>query len=83
MSDARDAFINATIDILSAFRVAQNLPGGQTGQLMAPMNLAMLPLYILALLKHVSFEAYSEIPFYNHTFIFQDCFPSWNQYTAG
>lgn len=54
MSDARDAFINATVDILSAFRVAQNLPSGQTGQLMAPMNLAMLPLYILALLKHVS-----------------------------
>lgn len=55
MSDARDAFINATVDILSAFRLAQNLPSGQTGQLMAPMNLSMLPLYILALLKHVSF----------------------------
>lgn len=53
MSDARDAFINATIDILSAFKIAQNLPSGQNGQLMAPKNFAMLPLYILALLKHV------------------------------
>lgn len=53
LSDARDAFINATIDVFNAFKIAQNLPSGQSGQLIAPRSLALLPLYILALLKHV------------------------------
>lgn len=53
LTDARDAFINATIDILSAYRVAQNLPSSSSGQLQAPRNLSLLPLYILALLKNV------------------------------
>lgn len=55
VSDARDAFINATVDIFNAFRLAQNLPSGNSGQLIAPKNLALLPLYIAAILKHVSF----------------------------
>lgn len=54
ISDARDAFINATVDVFGAFKVAQNLPSGASG-LVAPQNLSLLPLYILALLKHVSF----------------------------
>lgn len=53
VADAREAFINATVDVLSAFRIAQNLPTGQTGQLVAPRSLALMPMYILALLKHV------------------------------
>ncbi|XP_055374325.1 protein transport protein Sec24A [Condylostylus longicornis] len=56
LADAREAFINATIDILSAFKLGQNYAGGQSGQLMAPKNLALLPLYILALLKHMAFR---------------------------
>lgn len=52
ISDARDAFINATVDVFGAFKVAQNLPSGASG-LVAPQNLSLLPLYILALLKHV------------------------------
>lgn len=55
VSDARDAFINATVDIFNAFRLAQNLPSGNSGQLIAPKNLALLPLYIAAILKHVSY----------------------------
>lgn len=54
LTDARDAFINATVDILSAYRLAQNLPSSGGGQLQAPRNLSLLPLYILALLKNVS-----------------------------
>lgn len=53
LTDARDAFINATVDILTAYRVAQNLPSSTGGQLQAPRNLSLLPLYILALLKNV------------------------------
>lgn len=58
ISDARDAFINASCDVFSAFRMAQNLPLGSQagGQLIAPMNLKLLPLYMLALLKHTAFR---------------------------
>jgi protein transport protein SEC24 len=52
LSDARDAFINATVDVFSAFKVAQNLPSGASG-IVAPQNLSLFPLYILALLKQV------------------------------
>lgn len=55
LSDARDAFINASCDVFSAFRVVQNLPQNG-GQLVAPMNLRLLPLYMLALLKHTAFR---------------------------
>lgn len=56
ISDARDAFINASTDVFSAYRIAQNLPQGNQGQLIAPQNLALLPLYMMALLKHVAFR---------------------------
>lgn len=55
LSDARDAFINATVDVFSAFKIAQNLPSGSSG-LVAPQNLAIFPLYILALLKQMAFR---------------------------
>ncbi|XP_065366704.1 protein transport protein Sec24A isoform X2 [Calliphora vicina] len=56
IADAREAFINATVDILNAFKIAQNLPSGQSGQLIAPRSLSLMPLYILALLKHPAFR---------------------------
>ncbi|CAD7015448.1 unnamed protein product [Ceratitis capitata] len=56
VADAREAFINATVDIFNAFKIAQNLPSGQTGQLIAPRSLALLPIYISALLKHPAFR---------------------------
>uniref|UniRef100_A0A1B0ETR7 Putative vesicle coat complex copii subunit sfb3 n=1 Tax=Lutzomyia longipalpis TaxID=7200 RepID=A0A1B0ETR7_LUTLO len=56
VSDARDALINATVDVLCAFKVAQNLPSAIAGQVVAPQNLALLPLYISAILKHPAFR---------------------------
>ncbi|XP_050322830.1 protein transport protein Sec24A [Bactrocera neohumeralis] len=56
VADAREAFINATVDIFNAFKIAQNLPSGQSGQLIAPRSLALMPLYISALLKHPAFR---------------------------
>ena len=53
LNDARDAFINATVDVFSAFKLVQNLPSGASG-IVAPQNLGLLPMYILALLKQVS-----------------------------
>lgn len=61
IADAREAFINATVDILNAFKIAQNLPSGQSGQLIAPRSLALLPLYISALLKHVGYRLFFRI----------------------
>lgn len=55
LSDARDAFINATVDIISAFRLVQNL-AQTSSKLMVPENLRLLPLYILAMLKHTAFR---------------------------
>ncbi|XP_053685124.1 protein transport protein Sec24A [Sabethes cyaneus] len=55
LSDARDAFINASVDIFSAFKTAQNLPQN-SGTIVAPENLSLLPLYILALMKHAAFR---------------------------
>lgn len=54
INDAREAFINVTVDVFNAFKIAQNMPTGQSGQLIAPRSLALLPLYILALLKNVN-----------------------------
>ena len=45
--------MNASIDSLSVFR-SQVANMGQSGQLLAPYSLRLLPLFILALLKHVS-----------------------------
>ncbi|CAH2107646.1 unnamed protein product [Euphydryas editha] len=52
MSEAKEALINAAVDVLSAHRLAQNLPvGASSASLHAPLTLRLLPLYILALLK--------------------------------
>ncbi|KAH0534755.1 hypothetical protein KQX54_007979, partial [Cotesia glomerata] len=53
LSDARDALINVAIDALSAYKIAQP---SSTGGLMAPLNLKLLPLYIVALMKSVAFR---------------------------
>lgn len=56
LTDARDAFINVCVDVLGAFRTTQNLPNGyQSHSLYAPEGLKLLPLYIHALMKHVSY----------------------------
>ncbi|KAJ9581283.1 hypothetical protein L9F63_023555 [Diploptera punctata] len=54
LSDARDAFINVAIDVLSAYKLVQSSPN--SGSLLAPGNLQLLPLYILALLKYIAFR---------------------------
>jgi hypothetical protein len=56
LSDARDAFINVAIDVLTAYKLVQS-SGGPTS-LLTPSNLRLLPLFILALLKYVSVTIY-------------------------
>ncbi|CAB3364556.1 Hypothetical predicted protein [Cloeon dipterum] len=59
LSDAREAFINVAVDVLSTFKATQNM-GGPSG-LMAPHSLRLLPLYIVALLRHPAFRASSNV----------------------
>lgn len=54
LSDAREAFLNVVCDVLSTYKITQS--GHQRGSLLAPSSLKLLPLYILALLKHPAFR---------------------------
>ncbi|KAF7996308.1 hypothetical protein HCN44_001940 [Aphidius gifuensis] len=53
LSDARDALINVAIDVLTIFKLSSS---AMVGGLMAPGNLKLLPLYIMALLKCIAFR---------------------------
>ncbi|XP_044255774.1 protein transport protein Sec24A [Tribolium madens] len=55
LSDAREAFINVAIDILSSYKFSLNMAEGATS-LLAPHCLRLLPLYISALLKSTAFR---------------------------
>lgn len=65
LSDARDAFINVAIDVLSAYKLLH--PSGVHNSLLAPYNLRLLPLYILALLKYVSMIIFISLKQGNHS----------------
>lgn len=55
ISDAKEALINACIDLLNSFKLT--LSSGQTsGTLMAPISAKLVPLYVLGLLKHIAFR---------------------------
>ncbi|KAF2360145.1 Sec23/Sec24 helical domain [Trinorchestia longiramus] len=53
-TDARDALVNASVDVLTAYRNSLSQSPGRA--LVAPHNLKLWPLYTLALLKSVSFR---------------------------
>ncbi|GJQ65437.1 hypothetical protein Trydic_g7544 [Trypoxylus dichotomus] len=55
LSDAREAFLNVAIDILTSYKMSLNMSSGVSG-LMAPDCLKLLPLYISALLKNIAFR---------------------------
>ncbi|XP_063913098.1 protein transport protein Sec24A [Zophobas morio] len=55
LSDAREAFINVAIDILSSYKLSLNMGNGSSS-LNAPQCLQLLPLYISALLKSTAFR---------------------------
>lgn len=55
LTDAREAFINAAVDVLSAYKFSLNMGQSSTG-LLAPECLKLLPLYIAAILKHPAFR---------------------------
>ncbi|XP_055928214.1 protein transport protein Sec24A-like isoform X2 [Argiope bruennichi] len=54
LSDARDALINVCVDVLGVYKATMS--GQVAGALMSPYSLRLLPLFILALLKHMAFR---------------------------
>ena len=54
LSDAREALINAAVDMLSAYRATLSSAAQYPGQLLSSYQLRLIPLYALALLKSVS-----------------------------
>jgi len=58
VGEAREAFLNAVVDILSAYATTQNASvGGTSGGLIAPPVLQVLPTYIHALLRSPGFRS--------------------------
>ncbi|CAG9864534.1 unnamed protein product [Phyllotreta striolata] len=55
LMDAREAFINAVIDVLGAYKVSLNAGAAPSG-LPAPDRLKLLPLYVMSLLKNRAFR---------------------------
>jgi hypothetical protein len=53
LSDAREAMINTVVDSLKAFRGNFFATGQMSSELVCPESLKYLPLFVLALLKHV------------------------------
>uniref|UniRef100_A0A665VTC7 SEC24 homolog B, COPII coat complex component n=1 Tax=Echeneis naucrates TaxID=173247 RepID=A0A665VTC7_ECHNA len=51
LSDARDALVNAVVDLVSAYK--SNVSSLQQSGLVVPASMRLFPLYILALLKQV------------------------------
>lgn len=66
LSDAREAFVNVLGDVLSAFRLTQS--SNTTGCMLAPASLRLLPLYVLALLKHVSYPVSLKITSFDNNY---------------
>jgi protein transport protein SEC24 len=61
-TDARDALVNAAVDVLSSYRNSLSQSPGRA--LVAPHNLKLWPLYTLALLKSVSSYPVEAVQFY-------------------
>lgn len=53
LSDARDALVNAVVDLLSAYK--SNVSNLQQSGLVLPASMRLFPVYILALLKQVCY----------------------------
>jgi protein transport protein SEC24 len=63
LEDARDALLNKVVDIFSTYKSTMTSAGtGASPQLSIANNMALLPLMVLGLLKHVGIRSSSQIP---------------------
>ncbi|KAN0059837.1 COPII subunit [Thecaphora frezii] len=63
LEDARDAVFNKLVDIFSTYKSTMTSAGsGASPQLSIASNMALLPLLLLGLLKHVGIRQSSQIP---------------------
>ncbi|KAJ3188766.1 COPII subunit [Gaertneriomyces sp. JEL0708] len=61
LEDARDALLHKLDEIITAYK-QEFLTTGQSGQLVLPANLAMLPVLTLGMLKHLAFRGSANVP---------------------
>lgn len=61
LSDARQAVLHKCIDILSVYRASFASAGTSSTQLVLPESLKLLPLYTLALIKHIALRSGADI----------------------
>lgn len=71
IQEAREALINANVDVINTYRLVN--PTQYAGLFTSCSN-RLLPLYSLALLKHVSFVVVALVYFPKHIFLFQTAF---------
>jgi protein transport protein SEC24 len=72
LGDAREAMINAAVDMLSAYRPAVNA-GAASGQLLCPYQLRLIPLYVLAMLKSNAFRVGMSTKLDDRIFAMEQC----------
>ncbi|CAG5122017.1 unnamed protein product [Candidula unifasciata] len=72
ITDARDAMMNASLDALVSF--SQQIPASQrVGAFLAPYSLRLVPVFILAMLKHVAFNLSGNTKIDDRVFAMQQC----------
>jgi protein transport protein SEC24 len=72
LTDARDAMMNASLDSLMAF--GQQIPASQrVGTLLAPYSLRLMPVFMLAMLKHIAFSMSGNLKIDDRVFAMQQC----------
>lgn len=63
LEDARDALMNKLVDIFTTYKSTMTSAGsGASPQLSIASNMALMPLMVLGLLKHVGIRSSSQIP---------------------
>jgi protein transport protein SEC24 len=63
LEDARDALMNKLVDVFSTYKSTMTSAGtGASSQLSIASNMALMPLMVLGLLKHVGVRSSSQIP---------------------
>ena len=73
MPDARDAMLNAAVDMLQAYGSHLLTASQRVGQLPAPFSLRLIPMYILALLKYVGFRTGTSTRLDSRVFALEQC----------
>jgi protein transport protein SEC24 len=73
LADAREAMINAVVDMLASYRSTLSNPSQFIGQLPCPYQLRLVPLYVLAMLKSTAFRIGTSTKLDDRIFAMEQC----------